>query len=135
MHPDVELLPCNRPQGRLEHAPRTSLCADTVHEKWDGFWSLADERYYTRCTRSDGSQQWYRISDTRRGILPLRRASHPPASRVPGVRRAWYVNVREERRTVTNEAPRNLTNEGPRTQMLVARVGGRSVLVGRRGRG
>lgn len=129
-HPDVDLFPCSRPQGRLEQAPRTSLRADTMHEKWEGFWSLADERYYTRCTHSDGSQKWYCIGDTRRtGILALGRTSYV------SVRRAWYVNVRDERRKLTNDVPRPLTNHVPRTltRMRVSRVGGRSILVGRVG--
>jgi hypothetical protein len=133
-HSDVDLLPCNRPEGRLEQAPRTSLRADSVQENWEGFWCLADDRYYTRCTRSDGSQQWYGIGDSRRtGVLPLRRTSYPPAARVPGVRRAWYVSVRDEQRKLTNEAPRKLTDQARRTVMLVSRVGRRSILVGRRG--
>jgi hypothetical protein len=75
----VQLLPCNRPHGSLEAAPRTSLCADSATEKWEGFWCLADERYYTRCVRDDGAEQWYHLVDeppraqireTR--VLPLR---------------------------------------------------------------
>jgi len=47
----------------LESAPRTSLREDSAHEQWEGFWSVADEGYYTRCVRADGSEQWYRVVD------------------------------------------------------------------------
>src|SRR5437868_2517995 len=65
--PDVHLLSCDRPQGPLESAPRTSLREDSAHEHWEGFWNLADEGYYTRCTRSDGSQQWFQVIDEASG--------------------------------------------------------------------
>jgi hypothetical protein len=61
--PDVQLLPCVRPNGSLESAPRTSLRADSPQERWEGFWCVSDERYYTRCVRDDGSEQWFRLVD------------------------------------------------------------------------
>jgi hypothetical protein len=39
------------------------LRADSAQEKWDGFWSLADEGYYTRCTHADGRECWFRLAD------------------------------------------------------------------------
>ena len=72
----MQLLPCPRPIGPLESAPRTSLRADSERERWDGFWS-EDERYYARCTRWDGSEQWYRIEDTR-GVIQFRRRGLQP---------------------------------------------------------
>jgi hypothetical protein len=78
-HP-VHLLPCNRPQGTLESAPRTSLREDSSHERWEGFWCVSDEGYYARCVRTDGSDQWYRFADdvalsqvAGARVLPLRR--------------------------------------------------------------
>ena len=59
----MQLLPCNRPTGSLEAAPRTSLRADSPQEKWDGFWCVADEGYYTRCTYTDGRECWFRMAD------------------------------------------------------------------------
>ena len=61
--PDVQLLPCVRPDGLMESAPRTSLRADSPQERWEGFWCVTDERYYTRCVRDDGAEQWYRLVD------------------------------------------------------------------------
>ena len=60
---DVQLLPCNRPIGSLETAPRTSLRADSPQETWEGFWCVADEGYYTRCTYTDGRECWFRLAD------------------------------------------------------------------------
>ena len=60
---DVHLLPCNPPTGSLESAPRTSLRADSAYERWEGYWCLADEGYYARGVRADGTEQWYRIGD------------------------------------------------------------------------
>jgi hypothetical protein len=75
----VRLVPCNRPDGTLEVAPRTSLCTDSATEKWEGFWCLADERYYARRTRAGGGEQWYHIADEPRSaavgeprVIPLR---------------------------------------------------------------
>ena len=59
----MQLLPCNRPTGLLESAPQTSLRDDSEQERWEGFWSVADEHYYTRCIRTDGAEQWYRLVD------------------------------------------------------------------------
>lgn len=77
----MQLLPCNRPSGSLESAPRTSLRTDSAQERWEGFWSVDDDGYYTRCVREDGSDQWYRVADEAAGkpvrearVLPLRPA-------------------------------------------------------------
>ena len=59
----MQLLPCIRPPGPLESAPHTSLRADSEIETWEGYWSVADGGYYTRCARADGSEQWYRVVD------------------------------------------------------------------------
>jgi hypothetical protein len=59
----VQLLPCKRPHGPLEVAPRSALCVETATEKWEGFWCLEDERYYTRCIRDGVSEQWYHLVD------------------------------------------------------------------------
>jgi hypothetical protein len=58
----VHLLPCNRPAGQLEPAPRTSLSGPETEAHWDGFWG-ADERYYARCTEANGREYWYRVAD------------------------------------------------------------------------
>lgn len=91
----VQLLPCQRPSGSLESAPRTSLRDDSEHGQWEGFWSIADEGYYTRCTRGDGSEQWYRVCDEpRTGILPFRLAALvPAATRTPDAPRAFMVST------------------------------------------
>lgn len=59
----MQLLPCNRPTGLLESAPQTSLRADSEQERWEGFWSVADEHYYTRSVGQEGAEQWYRLVD------------------------------------------------------------------------
>ncbi|MEX2154167.1 MAG: hypothetical protein WD825_12580 [Gemmatimonadaceae bacterium] len=59
----MHLLPCNRPQGTLESAPRTSLREDSSQERWEGFWCVSDEGYYARCVHTDGSEQWYRFAE------------------------------------------------------------------------
>ena len=78
----MHLVPCHPPKGELDRAPRSSLCENSASESWDGFW--CDERYFTRRTRSDGSQQWFFVADERSGVsqgsqgarvLPLRRGS------------------------------------------------------------
>jgi hypothetical protein len=63
VHSIVQLLPCNRPTGSLESAPRTSLRADTEQETWAGFWSLTDDAYYTCCTDAAGREYWFRMAD------------------------------------------------------------------------
>jgi hypothetical protein len=80
----VHLVASNPPAGSLEVAPRTGLRESTAREQWDGFWCVEDDRYYARCTRSNGSVQWYRIADARvrvrreARVLPLRRMAYVP---------------------------------------------------------
>jgi hypothetical protein len=59
----VHLVPCIRPEGPLEPAPATSLGKAVAGEQWEGFWSLSDERFYTRRTTSTGAEAWFRIGD------------------------------------------------------------------------
>jgi hypothetical protein len=117
----VHLIHCNAPTGVLEPAPRTSLsqCLDGA---WDGFWSVRDERYYTRRTRANGRQEWFRFADEevaiRRSreprVLPLRRKGQPLFSArqtmVVGMRGVRTILVgssrRERRRTVARGASR-----------------------------
>lgn len=75
----MHLVPCARPSGVLEEAPRTSLREESAGERWDGFWCAGDEGYYTRCTRGDGSEEWFRMADEGiaasagdAAVLPLR---------------------------------------------------------------
>jgi hypothetical protein len=70
----VQLLPCNRPSGTLESAPRTALRTDSALERWEGFWSVDDDGYYTRCIGADGNSHWYRIADeaARKPVLEAR---------------------------------------------------------------
>lgn len=70
----MHLLACSRPTGSLEAAPRTSLRADSEHERWEGFWSVKDGGYYARCVGVYGSEQWYCIADeeTRASVTEAR---------------------------------------------------------------
>jgi hypothetical protein len=67
----VHLVASLPPAGTLEVAPRTALREQSTREQWDGFWCVEDDRYYARCTRSNGTIQWYRYADER---APVRRA-------------------------------------------------------------
>jgi len=134
---DVDLLPCNRPQGQLESAPRTSLRADSAQERWEGFWCVTDDRYYALCVRADGTEQWHCFGES---------AAKGRWSRSGNVRGTSYVSVRgpssvsvrctrpvdtqHARRTLTPDAPRTLTPVVPRTLTLDAR---RTILVGKYG--
>jgi hypothetical protein len=71
----VQLVPCIRPDGPLEPAPATSLGAAEAGERWEGFWCVADERFYTRCTSAAGRERWYRIADLSGEARPTRRGS------------------------------------------------------------
>jgi len=109
----VYLIPCNPPSGRLEAAPRTSLRTNTAQEWWDGFWCDGDERYYTRCSRFDGSTQWYRFADeeTRESLSRVRVIPFPSQPRTepetrqtlflwsPSGRRSMLVGTSRRRRS------------------------------------
>jgi hypothetical protein len=103
----VQLLPCKRPVGPLESAPRTSLREDSAQERWEGFWSTVDEGYYARCTTPDGAENWYRVADEsrRRGrevrVIPLRRAltHRSDGTRTITTSRMLYV-ARERQRPI-----------------------------------
>jgi len=144
--PDVDLIPCNRPQGPLESAPRTSLCADSAQGRWEGFWCVTDDRYYARCVRADGTEQWHcfgespakrrwaRSSNVRgTSYVSVRRTSYVSvrgASYV-SMRRTSIVDTQHARRTLTPAAPRTLTQVVPRTLTLDTR---RTMLFGVYGR-
>lgn len=113
--PDVHLLPCNRPTGRLEPAPRTALSQDSAHVRWEGFWCVADEGYYTRSVREDGREQWYRVADET--TLVTRRS-----------RRARVLPLR--RVIVTLDGRRVLTNTVGRVCLLGSSTSKRTILVG-----
>jgi len=84
------------------------LRADSEHERWDGFWG--GEEYFARCTRVDGTVQWYRIEDIR-DVLQFRAGSAGRAT--PS---AWRDS---------SDA------DGTRRTVLVSqRHGGRAMLVG-----
>lgn len=124
--PDVDLFSCNRPQGPLESAPRTSLRADSAEERWEGFWCGTDDRYYARCVRADGTEQWHCFGES-----PAKRRWSSVAVRGPS-----YVSVRRTSTGDTEHAPRTLTPVVPRTLTLDARrtmlfgvYGKRSILV------
>src|SRR3954464_10246058 len=72
----MRLVPCSPPPQPLDAAPRTALLRDlepgTVGE---GFWSRSTDAYYTRCTTSEGTTHWYRISDDAEAGLGLARTS------------------------------------------------------------
>ena len=75
----MHLVPCARPSGALEEAPRTSLRQEGDGNRWDGFWCAGDEGYYTRCTHGDGSEEWFRMADEGaatpakdQAVIPLR---------------------------------------------------------------
>lgn len=119
--PDVHLIHCSAPTGVLEPAPRTSLSECLDGDAWDGFWSVGDERYYTRRTRANGRQEWFRFADEevaiRRSreprVLPLRRKGQPFFSArqtmlvgTRGSRTILVGSARRERRTVARGASR-----------------------------
>ena len=78
----MHLLPCKRPEGPLESAPRTGLRADTKDERWEGYWA-SDERYFARCVERSGREYWYRIVDTLADpkVLVFRREAAPAVRR------------------------------------------------------
>lgn len=86
----MHLVPSNHPEGTLEVAPRTALRENSAQERWDGFWCIADDRYYARCTRADGSVQWFRFAAERvrvrreTPVLPMRRVSYVPRTVLVG---------------------------------------------------
>jgi hypothetical protein len=103
----VQLVPCIRPEGALEPAPATSLREAAAGERWEGFWSVADERFYARCSTAAGSERWFRITDV--------------------------SEVARERRRETRILPfPHRADRSPR--MMVGRYRGKAMLVGTRQR-
>jgi hypothetical protein len=100
----VHLVSCIRPEGALESAPATSLRTAAPGERWEGFWCVADERFYARCTMPEGREQWFRIADIASSAVVTRRRET----------RVIQFPVRADRR--------------PR--MLVGRYRGNAMLVG-----
>ena len=57
----MHLVSCARPNEPLEDAPRTSLLTESPTGSWKGFWSTTEDGYYTRCTREDGTEEWFTL--------------------------------------------------------------------------
>ncbi|HEY8176028.1 MAG TPA: hypothetical protein VIF32_10065 [Gemmatimonadaceae bacterium] len=102
----------------MESAPRTSLRVDSVHERWEGYWSVADEGYYARCVRADGSEQWYRFAheDSRENVADPRVIPLRPRL------------TRDVRRTPRRDEPR--TPSDRQMLLVTAAKGRRPILVG-----
>jgi hypothetical protein len=129
----VHLLPCSPPNGSLEPAPRTSLRTDSAQERWEGFWCLADDRYYARCVRADGTEQWHCFADKPakgRWARNVRGASYVNVrgTSYVSVRGPTFVATQDARRTLTQVARRTLTLDARRT-ILVGKYGQRALLV------
>lgn len=78
----MHLVPCIPPEGVLEPAPGTSLREAAAGEQWDGFWSVDDERFYTRCVSASG-ERWFRIADIARTQPAARVILFPVARQSP----------------------------------------------------
>lgn len=93
---------------------------DSAHERWEGYWSVANDGYYARCIRPDGSEQWYRFADELSGervaearVIPLR----------PRL-------TRDVRRTLTCDAQGALTRDTRQMLLVSAAKGRRPILIG-----
>jgi hypothetical protein len=89
---------------------------DSDRERWDGFWCVVDERYYTRCTRRDGSTQWFRIAEEAITVRQLREARVLPmrrrADQASVARRTILVGSRSGTRTMLVGASRRRPQVG-----------------------
>lgn len=98
----MHLVPCIPPQGALEPAPGTSLREAAAGEHWAGFWSVDDERFYTRCLSAAG-EQWFRIADIAQTQRAARVIVFPVARQSPRMfvgryrGRAMLVGTRSRR--------------------------------------
>ena len=97
---------------------------DSAQERWEGFWSVADDGYYARCIRADGSEQWYRFADESSGARVAEARVIPLRPRL----------TRDVRRTFTYNAPRALTRDARQMLLVSAGKGRRPILIGTSGR-
>jgi hypothetical protein len=107
----MHLVACLPPQEPLEIAPRSALLADlTDGEEWEGFWAL--DLYYVRCTRADGSVEWFRLADddsrNERGDRRKEtRVLHFPTSHRPLQTRVLVAKSPDGRRMLVGTATRS----------------------------
>jgi hypothetical protein len=59
----MHLVACQTPQGPLEDAPISALLSAELGagDRWQGFW--AADNYLLRCTRQDGTVEWFAVAD------------------------------------------------------------------------
>ncbi|HEY4303596.1 MAG TPA: hypothetical protein VGM82_03980 [Gemmatimonadaceae bacterium] len=71
----MHLVGCQTPQGPLEDAPLSALLAADVDQGdcWEAFWS--SDTYLVRCTRANGSAEWFMVSDEEAPADPMVKAS------------------------------------------------------------
>jgi hypothetical protein len=95
----MHLVSCARPTEPLEDAPRTSLRTESPTGSWKGFWSTTEDVYYTRCTREDGTEEWFTLVEDATeastlaqleaglGPQPMRRGASPRRNGTAGTGR------------------------------------------------
>jgi hypothetical protein len=70
----MHLVACQTPQGPLEDAPISALLSAELGagDRWQGFW--AADNYLLRCTRHDGTIEWFAVADDAPSVEPTKEA-------------------------------------------------------------
>jgi hypothetical protein len=68
----MHLVACQTPQGPLEDAPISALLSAELGagDRWQGFW--AADSYLLRCTREDGTVEWFAVADDAPPVEPTK---------------------------------------------------------------
>lgn len=99
----MHLVACARPVEPLEDAPRSSLLLESGTGSWTGFWSTIDEVYYARFKRTDGAEEWFRLSEeglAAAGPEIARAGALTPVLSTPIVRTHGVTRAAQARRRV-----------------------------------
>lgn len=71
----MHLVACQTPQEPLEDAPMSALLSAELvgADRWESFW--ASDAYFVRCTRADGTVEWFMVADDETPAADARTAS------------------------------------------------------------
>lgn len=116
----MHLVACQTPQGPLEDAPISALLSAELGagDRWQGFW--AADSYLLRCTREDGTIEWFAVADDAPAITNAKGADR--RQRGTGTRVLQFPLRQMQTRVVVAKGP-----DGRGMLVGTARRGNRSI--------
>ena len=101
----MHLVACQTPEEPLESAPMSALLSVEPGgtDRWESFW--ASDAYFVRCTREDGTVEWFKVADDARPDSEPVTTPNERRSRSSGTRVIEFPLRRLQTRVVVAKGP------------------------------